>query len=142
MTAITSEELTVRIDPALAVDRALTAAERSAFLQFVLIGSYDGAQPADWLDEADNSDAYGEHIDRWWEQHGDKAVAYLQVLHELPEALTRRLLGSALRATFAIASATLGERRRTHIEIASGAALWARGYGEALGWAPVYGGDS
>lgn len=56
----------------------------------------------------------------------------------MPETLTRRLLVTALRATFAIASATLGERRRTHVEIASAAALWARGYGEGLGWAPTY----
>lgn len=136
MPTITPAALTACIDPALAVDRALTAAERTAFLEFVLIGPYEGAQPADWLYEADNSGAYAEHIGPWWEQHGDKALAYLQVLHELPEELARRLLGCALRATFAIASATLGERRRTHIEIASGAALWARGYGEALGWTP------
>ncbi len=135
---ITDTALAERIDPALAVDRALTAAERAAFLGFVLVGQYDGAQPADWLDEADNADAYAEPIERWWTQHGQKAVDYLRVLHELPVPLLHRLLGTALRATFAMASATLGEPRRTHIEIASGAALWARGYAEALGWTPTY----
>lgn len=144
MPTLTDDALTERIDPALAVDRALNAAERAAFFEYRLVGQYDGAQPADWIAEAQNADAFLEHTEPWWENHGDRAVAYLMALHELPETLTRRLLSAALYSTFGISSATLGHedhtvgerRRRTHIEIASGAALWARGYAEALGWTP------
>jgi hypothetical protein len=148
MPTVTDEYLIDRIDPALAVDRALNAAERAAFFGYCLTGRWDGAQPADWISEADNADAYLDIIEPWWERYGDKALAYMLTLYELPEALTRRLLTSALYATCAITSATLGHedapavgdmaRRRTHIEIACGAALWARGYAEALGWAPSY----
>lgn len=139
---ITDAELTGRIDPALAVDRALNAAERGAYLEYRLIGGYDGASIADWIAEAQNADAYVQIADRWWSQAGDAAVDYLMALHELPEELLRALLAAALYATCGITSATLGQEpwtlngRRTHIEIASGAALYARGYAEALGWQP------
>lgn len=137
------ETLFDRIDPALAVDRALTAAERTAFLEFCLVGQFDGAQPADWIAEAQNGDAYAEHIDRWWRQSGDLVVAYLTARHELPEPVTRALLSASLYAVFGIASATIGpdlaaQGRRTYIELASGAALWVRGQAEAYGWQPQH----
>lgn len=131
---ITAEALTDHIDPPLAVDRALNAAERAAFFEHRLIGEFDGAHPADWIDEANN--AVLDQVECWWSTHADKALAYLTTLHELPEPLTQGLLSAALYATYAIADADLGERRRSAVEIASGAALRARGYAEAIGWAP------
>lgn len=136
-TAMTSDQLAERVDPAIAVERALTAREEGVFLEHVLVGGFQGARPADWLDEADNADAYCGEIDAWWEESGDTALAYLLTLHELPERLTRRILATALTASIAITRAgQVGAWRRTHIEIASGACLFARGYGEALGWTP------
>lgn len=125
-----------RIDPALAVDRALTAAERVAFFEHLLVGQFDGAQPADWISQAQDADAYLSQIEPWWAQYGDKHIAYLMTMFELPEQMTHKLLSAALYVTFGLSSATLAQPRRTHSEIASGAALWARGYAEALGWTP------
>ena len=134
---ITDEWLTERIDPALAVDRALTGAERTAFLEHILVGQYDGAQPSDWIDEAGNADAYGAGIGSWWDRYGDKALDVFLVNYELPEVLTRRLLNAALVAMYGmVGSKMTTDHRRTPIEIAAGASLWARGYAEALGWAP------
>jgi hypothetical protein len=140
---ITDAELCDRVDTAIAIDRALNAAERGAFLTYCLrLGGYGGATIADWIDEARNADHFAGPIDQWWRRAGDTALAYLMTLHELPEPLTRQLLSGALYAVFGIASATLDVEpwaptgRRTHVQIASGAALWARGYGEALGWQP------
>lgn len=139
---ITDAELIGRIDASIAVQRALTAAEEGAFRQFVLVGQFDGATIADWISIARDADAFIAVTEKWWRRAGDAAVAYLAARHELPEDLIRDLLGAALYATCGYASATLAEEpwsttvRRTHIEIASGAALWVRGYAEALGWEP------
>jgi hypothetical protein len=138
---ITDGELSRRVDPAIAVDRALNAAERGVFLTHYLVGGYEGAAIADWIDEARNADHFAGQLDRWWQRAGDDTAAYLMTLYELPELLTRGLLSAALYAVFAITSAALEAQRasrgcRGHVEIASGAALWARGYAEALGWEP------
>lgn len=139
---ITDEELTRQVEPNIAVERALNATERQAFMEYQLVGFYDGAQIADWISDAADADKYLEIVEKWWERAGDAAVAYLMTLHELPEPLTRSLLGAALYATCGIGAVAIGPEpwsvggRRTHIEIASGAALYARGYAEALGWRP------
>lgn len=139
MPTVTDQYIAERIDPFLAVDRALTAAEREVFLADVLVGQFQGAQPADWIAEADNSDAYLPQIESWWFHYGDKNMAYFRTMFELPEALLRRIITASLYAMIAVtASSKPGLHRRTHVEIAAGAALWARGYAEALDWTPTY----
>ncbi len=134
MPILTSDQLVDRIDPSLAVDRILTPAERHGFKQFCLVGRFDGAQPADWIDEAMNADAYAEHIDPWWKAFGDQFMSELTHRHPLPEPLLRKLLGAAMYAVYGLASAYLGRPRRTAMELASDAALWTAGYAERCGW--------
>lgn len=139
---ITDEELTRRIDPSIAVERALNAAERQAFMEYQLVGFADGMKIADWISATADADKYLEIVEKWWRQSGGATVAYLMMLHELPEQLIRGLLGAALYAVCGIGTVTITpepwtvDGRRTHIDIASGAALYARGYGEAIGWEP------
>lgn len=137
---VTDDVLCQRIDPAIAVERALTAVELGAFLEHVLIGPMDGAKVADWLDEADNAEAFMPQVEAWWGQSGDAAAGYLLVRFELPVLLTRRLLTHSLRAVLAIRGTSLsdGGQIRTHIEIAAAAALYVRGFADALGWEPTY----
>ncbi len=135
---VTDDVLCQRIDPAIAVERALTAKEQGAFLDHVLVGPVNGAKTADWLDAADDADAYTPEVEAWWAEGGDKAVDYLLVQFELPVSLTRRLLTHALRVALAIRGVDLGAGRRTHIEIAFAAALYVRRYADALGWEPAY----
>jgi len=131
-----ADEIFERIDAVLAVDRALNMAEEGVFLEHLLVGSYEGARPADWIGDAEDADVFQAEIGSWWEEYGDKALAVLMAVHELPEPLVRRLLNAALVAMFATAGKLPTDRRETHIELAGRAALWARGYAEALGWAP------
>jgi hypothetical protein len=126
-----------RIDAAVAVARALTAAEEGAFMQHLLVGRYEGARPADWITDAEQGDSFLTEVESWWEKYGDKAMAYLMTLHQLPASLVRRLLNAAVYASLALDSTGLTTvQRRFQSEIAGGAALWARGYAEALGWVP------
>jgi hypothetical protein len=134
--AMTDDQLTDRISHELAIDRALTAAERAAFRAYALVDQFAGAEPADWISEAYQRDAHLDIIEPWMDEHADRVVAELRERHGLPDRMLRLLLVHALDATIAIASADLGERRRTHVEIASDAALWARGYAERCGWNP------
>lgn len=142
---ITDEELARLVDPALAVEYALTTVEVDVFRTHKLTGRYDGMQIADWITEALATDAFVEHTDPWWERYGDLVVAYLVARHGLPELVVRPLLSAAMVATFGIGFGTgdlreepwsSGGRRRTHAEIASGAALYVCGYARALGWEP------
>lgn len=144
---MTDDELTNRVSAPLAVDRAINATERTAFMMTCDVGYPEGPQISDWIAE---SQAKGEHLGpmlKWWNDAGDNAVAYLMTLHQLPELLIRQLIDAALHAVFGITSATLDPEpwttkgRRTHVEIASGAALYARGMAEALGWEPDRGGQ-
>lgn len=45
---VTDALLTDRLSAELAVDQALNPVERAAFRQHILVGPYDGAEPADW----------------------------------------------------------------------------------------------
>jgi hypothetical protein len=143
---MTDDELTNRVSAPLAVDRALNASERTAFMQFRNVGFADGKPICDWIAEAQDAQENLGPMLKWWNDAGDNAVAYLMTLHQLPEMLVRQLIDAALHAVFGITSAsfepepwTIQQHRRTHVEIASGAALWARGYAEALGWEPHHG---
>lgn len=132
---MTAEQLTDRIDPALAVDRVLTPEEREVFTKTHLGGRFEGAGVADWLDQALDSDAYVQQTDPWWEQYGDRSVDRMRRRFGLPVRLCRNLLGAALVFNVSIALASAGTLR-THIEIADDAALWTLGYAERCGWTP------
>lgn len=94
--------------------------------------SHNGEPPRS---EPHEHDAFLGDIEPWMDQHGDRITGELTARHGLPKRVAGQILIAALYATFAVASADLGEPRRTCVEIANGAALWARGYAEALGWA-------
>lgn len=132
----TSADLTGRIDPNLAVDRALTPTERLAFHRHALTGQHAGAEPADWIDEVRDNDGFLHIVEPWWELHGPATLDLLMQRHKLPEPLSHNLLSCALYATIAIAQDPGASKPRLVIEIADGAALWARGYADALGWTP------
>lgn len=132
----TDDDLVQIINPAVCVDRALTAAERGGFMQLHEVGFSIGRQPADWIAEAQARGRNNTRMRQWWDTHAGNVVAYLMAQHRLPEPLTRAILDAALHATFAIATADMYGGRRNQTEIASAAALFARGYAEALGWTP------
>lgn len=142
----TAEQLLERIDPATAVDRGLSWPERTAFLRDHLVGTYEGNQPVDWIRAATADGRFNGRIDAWMKMVGDTAVAYLLTTTELPEPVVREILHAAMVAEFGIGAAGLdadpwqlnGGVRRSPVERAVTAALWARGYAEALGWTPEY----
>lgn len=131
---ITDEALTERVDPALAVDRALNDRERRLLHDRTLVGPYRGAQPADWISEADNADAHLDVVEPWCERYSDLAVNSVRSEHPLPDRLLRRLVVSALYARIGIRHGIPDVPQVT--DLAHRAALWARGYAEAAGWHP------
>lgn len=134
---ITDEMLEARIIPALAAERAMTVAERATFAALHLAGQFNGAQVADWIDEALNCDAYLGPAEKWWAQNGDAALAQLVDRHQLPERITQKTLYAALYATLALVGGDLNRPHRSTLALAHDAALWARGYADALGWYPT-----
>jgi len=133
---MTDTALTNRIDAHLAVDRALTRAERTAFRDKVLTGSYGDAEPADWMAEAAERDAHLDIIEPWMAVHGAHATATLHARYGLPEPLIQRVLVSSIYATIALAGAELGGPHRLAVQIAGDALLWAGGFAERCGWTP------
>lgn len=138
MPNITAEDLTERIDPALAVDRALTGEDRTRLTERVLVGPMSGAEPADWISEADNADAYLDIVEPWLRQRGEKRRDTLAARHELPTRLTHRIYVSALYACIGAGTADPNAPGAVYV-LADRAALWARGYADALGWYPECG---
>lgn len=126
-------------DPTLAVDRALNAKEREGFTQ-MLVGQYDGAQPADWIAEASNADAYGELVEAWFGRFGTPCIQQVARDSGLPQSAAFDLLNAVVYA--AVGTGVLNETNfllaavsDTYvIDLAERAALWARGYAEASGW--------
>ena len=137
---ITDEKLNAQVDACVAVDRALNAAERGALLEFHSVGGHAGPSIAEWISGEQDNDRFLDNFVRWFDTAGDSAVAYLMALTELPETVIRRLLYASLQVAFGTASASMADPwamgRRTHVQIAHGAALWVRGHAEALGWEP------
>jgi len=133
---MTDAALAERIDAPLAVDRALTPAEHTAFRNQVLVGGYAGATPADWIDVAAERDDHLDVIEPWMAQHAARAIAELRERHPLPERLIGSVLIAAIYATIAMSDAPPGAPHRTAVEIAGDALLWARGYAERCGWSP------
>ena len=85
-----------RHDAALALDKSLTPAARALFEKRVLVGQLQGAQPADWLDMADNYDAHLDLWEPWMERHAEDATRRLMQITGLGEDDAKRLLGLAL----------------------------------------------
>jgi hypothetical protein len=129
-------------DTTIAVDRALEPREREALTQAVLVGRHAGAEPADWIDDADNCDAYLHLIEPWFERFGDAVTAEVAARHQLPPRLTRNLVGHALYAGIGAGIITsnnflLGEVSDAYVaDLAGRAGLWVRGYIERAGWTP------
>lgn len=121
----------------LAVDRALNLEERRVFHECYLSGSYNGAQPADWIEQARENDAHLDRVEPWWDNHGDKAVAEMVAQLGLPEDTVRSLLNAALYATIAVNGAIPEDRRRAVAELATAAGLWTLGYAERTGFRPA-----
>lgn len=129
-------DLLDQVNAHVAVDRALDAFEEGMFLTHLLVGPFDGARPADWLDHAAEGDEYDYQISTWWFLRGEPTVNYLQLRLQLPEILCRRILRAAALATFAVAGHTPPKNNLDIPQLAVAAGLWARGYAEGLGWGP------
>lgn len=134
--SMSDRQLCERISPELAVDRALTPAERLIFRRHALVGQYEGAAPADWIADQVDRDAHLGKVTAWMCEHGNRATAALMHHHGLPKLLVIKLLSRAVYATIAMPPTGVSPWPRSPWEIASHAALWARGYAERSGWTP------
>jgi hypothetical protein len=121
---------------AVAVDRALTPVERAAFRARSVGTGYDGAEVADWIEDAVDSDAYLDVVEPWMDEHSWAALAELTV--SLPSEVASALLWRAVYAWVPYAwipeTDLGGDKPRTPDAIARDAALWLRGYAEARGF--------
>jgi hypothetical protein len=59
-------------DALMAVAHSLTVAEAATIRAFAAASRMDGAEPADWIAEADNADAYLDRIEPVFAEHGDE----------------------------------------------------------------------
>lgn len=119
------------LDPALATDHVLHPDERTIFTNHIRAIGRDGMEPADYLDEADDTDAYcGPIDDRWEAADGDQAVAVLAGQTRLPRSLCRRLLADAVAACIVLGLVDPGNigPAAAPLDLATRAAWWARGY--------------
>jgi hypothetical protein len=62
-------------DALMAVARSLTEAEADGIRAFAAACGLDGAEPADWIAEADNADAYLDRIELMFTEHGSELPA-------------------------------------------------------------------
>jgi hypothetical protein len=129
-------DLSDRIDPTIAVDRALTAENRALFSS-LLAGPWQGAQPADYLDEAINTDTYAGSVEQWWSSQQATTTEYLAgriaTEYDLPEVLADRLLHTAVVACIVLGWLDKLGSGEAAVELAGRAALYARGMADALG---------
>lgn len=118
-------------DPAIAVDRALDAAERAAFMER-LAGPWEGAQPADYIDEALNADVHAAEVEAFWAStHGfDFHAGMLADDMGVPADVARAILSAASVACVAIGQ--LGKWGNPY-SLGYRAGKWARGYLAATG---------
>lgn len=136
VTRQSDDELSV--DPYVAVDRALNPMERETFASRQLHGRMHGANPGDWLDQADDADAFLEVIEPWWEQHGADTISAVVLRSELPQRLAHRLVSSALLACIGMGIVDTHTPAQSYVyALAERASLWARGYAERDGWSPA-----
>jgi hypothetical protein len=132
---VTDALLIDRLDANLAVDQALSPFERAAFQRHLLVGAYDGAEPADWLAETIERDAELAIVEPWMAEHGERFIAVLRERNSLPVPVATQILLVALHAKIALSNFIEGtDQRRMAVEIAHDAMLWARGYAFGIGW--------
>jgi DNA-binding CsgD family transcriptional regulator len=137
---VTAESLTGRVCAAGAVERALSSEQRITMFEQVLVARWDGAAPADWIEEAADADAYPGIIGPWLEARGRKCAEVLACKHELPVRFAHTLYTHALYACVATGEADPTQPGPVYA-LAERAGLWARGYAEALGWVLTPGAD-
>jgi hypothetical protein len=135
-------------DTTLAVDEALSGDERQLFTAVVLVGRYQGAEPADWIADAANADAFLDMVEPWWDRFGQACVAQIVDRYDLPPGVAKRLVGAALYAGIATNIIHGGNYLLIHVadvyvlDLAGRAALRARQAIDASGWvAPPPAGD-
>jgi hypothetical protein len=116
--------MTIEGYAALAIDRSLSPSVRVKF-ERKLTGPWQGAQPADYIDDARNTDAYVHVTEPWWSTHGNDAVIYITSVTDLPDRDAIALLSCALIALIA----TRAPLRIDLVEhFAERAACWKMGY--------------
>jgi hypothetical protein len=130
--AVAADRLYDQLPAALAVEHALTPDERAAFAAQALVGQYDGAAIADWIEDAADRDGYLGQIEAWSVASGDAAIADLVARYGLPERVAAGLAVRAVYATIVLEHADLDVARGPH-PIARDAALWLLGYAYARG---------
>ncbi len=99
-----------------------------------LVGEYAGKTVADWIADPANTAPFLPIIDVWWRNSG-RHLDYLVQTQQLPTDLVKRMVNCSMYVTFALYD--LNGPRRSHLDLATGACLWARGYADALGWTPT-----
>jgi hypothetical protein len=119
----TWEEAIPGVDPALAVDHALTVPERARFRR-VLVGGFAGARPADWIDEADNNDAHLDRVEPWLSLWDRDVTPTLADDYQIPEEYARRLVVCALYANLAMTGTQQVPRKEPVQQLAYRAAAW------------------
>jgi hypothetical protein len=129
-------DLADRVDPAVAVDRALPAEDRVRFMAR-LTGPWHGAQPADYLDDAINNDAHTGAVEDWFagvNQGSEKYLpAQIAVAYGIPEPLAARLLHTAVVACIVTDQIDRAGGAQAPIDLAGRAALYTRGIADTLG---------
>lgn len=123
-----------RMPVAVALDRILTPEERARFqTEFLSAGPYQGAEPADWIEEAADADAYLGVIEEWMDANNETYMP--QLLMYLPADVARALLWRAVYAWLPVlqGSPPAGGARNPG-ELALDAATWLRGYAEGRGY--------
>lgn len=130
--AVAADRLYDRLPIALAVEHALTPAEQAAFTDLALVGGYDGAAIADWIEHAADQDAHLAEIEAWSVANGDAAIDDLVARYRLPERVAAGLAVRAVYATIVLGRSDLDVARGPH-PIARDAALWLRGYAYGRG---------
>jgi hypothetical protein len=125
---------------ALAVDKALTPSDREVFMAR-LVGRWQGAQPADYIDQMYNADAELAHTEPWWETQGDDARAAVVKRTGLDKDQATVLLGLVLCAHLTVVRRPLTELWQPIdqvplVEHAERAAMWLAGYAYATGRDP------
>jgi hypothetical protein len=137
--AASTADLISRVDPTIAVDRALNAEDRIRFMAR-LVGPWQGAQPADYLDEANNADAHAAAVDDWFaglnKDSGKFLPAQLAAAYGIPEVLASGLLNTAVVACIVLDRLDRAGGAQAPVELAGRAALYVRGIADALGVQP------
>lgn len=131
---VDTRTLTARTDPAFAVDRVLSPIERATFTKRLNItGGWQGSTPADYIDQARDQDAHIGVTDPWWEVNGEPLLTEMNHRFDLPAALNRPVLSSALIACVALGMVSTSDEAEPVLRIAYRAGAYLQGFADALG---------